>query len=94
LDESAWRRFGLERTRWVALRQARPILRRLRLRYRDDVRGSKQTGVLLLNFSPERIGFLPDTFFRHQLPRHRRQYVVIVIESLQALICELAFHGE
>jgi hypothetical protein len=50
--------------------------------------------VLLLNLSPERIGFLPDTFFRHQLPRHRRQYVVIVIESLQALICELALHGE
>ena len=62
MDESAWRRFGWERTqRWVAFSQARPILRRLRLRYRDDVRGSKQTGVLLLNFSPERIGFLPDT---------------------------------
>jgi hypothetical protein len=61
-------------------------LRRLGLRYRDNVRGSKQTGVLLLNFSPERVGFLPDTFFRYQLPRHRRQYVVIVIESLQALI--------
>jgi hypothetical protein len=50
--------------------------------------------VLLLNFSPERIGFFSDTLFRHQLARHRRQYVVIVIESLQALIGELALHGQ
>ena len=80
--------------RWVALRLPGPILCRFRLRYRDGSLSCKQTGVLLLNFSPERIGFLPDTFFRHQLPRHRRQYVVIVIESLQALIGELALHGE
>jgi hypothetical protein len=85
----------LERTQWwVAFSQARPILCRFRLPYRDDIRGSKQTGVLLLNLSPKRIGLFPDTLFRHQLARHCRQYVVIVIESLQALICELALHGE
>src|SRR5450432_2680079 len=95
LDKSGWRRFGLERTqRWVALRHARPILCRFRLRYRDDIRGSKQPGVLLLDFFPQSIGLFPDAFLRHQLARHRRQHVVIVIESLQALVGELALHGE
>jgi hypothetical protein len=47
----------------------------------------------LLNFSPERNGFFPNTLFRHQLASHRHQYVV-VIERLQALIVELALLGE
>jgi hypothetical protein len=37
--------------------------------------------VLLLDFFPQSIGLFPDAFLRHQLARHRRQHVVIVIES-------------
>jgi len=94
-DESGRRRFGVRQTwRWIVPRLSRAILFRFWLRYRAGIRSRKQTGMLLLNFSPERIGFLADTLFGHQLARHRCQYVVIVIESLQALIGEFALHGE
>ena len=95
MDKRGRRRLGLETAQWwVAFSQARPIPCRFRLPFRDDIRGSKQTGMLLLNLSSKRIGLFPDTLFRHQLSRHCRQDVVIVIDSLQTLICELALHGE
>jgi len=58
------------------------------------IESCKQANVLLLDFFPQSIGLFPDAFLGHQFARHRRQHVVIVIESLQALIGELALHGE
>jgi len=53
---------------------------------------AKHTGVLLQNFSPERIGFSRQPFPSPTREKSPCQYLVILIENLHALIGELALH--
>jgi hypothetical protein len=57
-------------------------------------RSWQESGVLLLNGLPHACRRFAHSFLGNQLARHRGEYVIIVFDTLQALVRKLAHHGQ
>ena len=56
--------------------------------------GGKEFLMLQIQCSPDRVRGFSDAVLPHQLPRHGREHVVVLVHVLQPFTGELPFHGQ